>query len=196
MNDDRADWREAWALFPGDVCYVWHGGLHAGTVAASLESAGFATHLKLIRGNPGKRRLNGSEPAPQLSLPSPPPELCVDARIEWERVAGELHQIGVLSSIDRGPLAAYCQAYGRWIGAERSIAKMAERDQLTEGLMIKTTNGNAVQNPLVGTANKAMADMVRFAAEFGMTPSARSRVQGELPGDETSSGFNQFVSRW
>ena len=26
-NDDRADWREAWALFPGDVAYVWHAGL-------------------------------------------------------------------------------------------------------------------------------------------------------------------------
>ncbi len=33
LNDDRADWREAWALFPGDVAYVWHGALHATTVA-------------------------------------------------------------------------------------------------------------------------------------------------------------------
>jgi hypothetical protein len=33
MNDDRADWREAWALYPGDVAYVWHGALHAATVA-------------------------------------------------------------------------------------------------------------------------------------------------------------------
>jgi hypothetical protein len=33
LNDDRADWREAWALFPGEVAYVWHGALHAGTVA-------------------------------------------------------------------------------------------------------------------------------------------------------------------
>ena len=33
LNDDRADWREAWALFPGDVAYVWHGALHAATVA-------------------------------------------------------------------------------------------------------------------------------------------------------------------
>jgi hypothetical protein len=32
LNDDRADWRAAWALFPGDVAYVWHGALHAGTV--------------------------------------------------------------------------------------------------------------------------------------------------------------------
>ena len=42
LNDDRADWREAWALFPGDVAYVWHGALHATTVAESLEVAGFA----------------------------------------------------------------------------------------------------------------------------------------------------------
>ena len=37
LNDDRADWRDAWALFPGDVAYVWHGALHAPTVAESLE---------------------------------------------------------------------------------------------------------------------------------------------------------------
>ena len=28
LNDDRADWREAWALFGGEVAYVWHGALH------------------------------------------------------------------------------------------------------------------------------------------------------------------------
>jgi hypothetical protein len=39
LNDDRADWREAWALFPGDVAYVWHGALHATTVADSLIAA-------------------------------------------------------------------------------------------------------------------------------------------------------------
>jgi DNA modification methylase len=48
LNDDRADWREAWALFPGDVIYVWHGALHAGTVAESLEASGFAIHTQII----------------------------------------------------------------------------------------------------------------------------------------------------
>jgi P27 family predicted phage terminase small subunit len=98
----------------------------------------------------------------------------------------------VLSGIDRAALAAYCQAYGRWVVAERAIAKMAERDQLTEGLMIKTTNGNAVQNPLIGTANKAMADLVRYAAEFGMTPSARSRISGQSGEADEPDGFAQF----
>jgi hypothetical protein len=48
LNDDRADWREAWSLFPGDVAYVWHGALHAGEVAASLEAAGFAIRTQII----------------------------------------------------------------------------------------------------------------------------------------------------
>jgi len=47
-NDDRADWREAWALFPGDVAYVWHGGVHAGTVGDSLVACGFALRSQLI----------------------------------------------------------------------------------------------------------------------------------------------------
>ncbi len=48
LNDDRADWREAWDLFPGDVAYVWHGALHAATVAESLEAAGFNVRSQII----------------------------------------------------------------------------------------------------------------------------------------------------
>src|SRR6266511_3049904 len=47
-NDDRADWREAWALFAGDVAYVWHAGIHGRTVADSLEACGFAIRAQLI----------------------------------------------------------------------------------------------------------------------------------------------------
>jgi DNA modification methylase len=48
LNDDRADWREAWALFPGEVAYVWHGALHAGTVAESLAASGFEIRSQII----------------------------------------------------------------------------------------------------------------------------------------------------
>jgi DNA modification methylase len=48
LNDDRADWREAWALFTGDVAYVWHGALHATTVADSLNAAGFNVRSQII----------------------------------------------------------------------------------------------------------------------------------------------------
>jgi hypothetical protein len=46
MNDDRADWREAFALFPGDVGYVFHAGLHSDVAIAALES------VRLMRRSP------------------------------------------------------------------------------------------------------------------------------------------------
>ena len=48
MNDDRADWTEAWKLFPGDVAYVYHAGVFASTVQQSLERAGFAIRAQII----------------------------------------------------------------------------------------------------------------------------------------------------
>ncbi len=47
-NDYRADWREAWALFPGDVIYVWHAGVHAGEVEDSLIACGFEIRSQII----------------------------------------------------------------------------------------------------------------------------------------------------
>ena len=151
------------------------------------------THLKLVTGNPGKRKLNSKEAKPRALIPGPPVHLTTDAVEEWNRVATDLYNLGVLSEIDRSALAAYAQAYGRWVQAEHAIAKMAQKDQLTGGLMIKTTNGNAIQNPLVGTANKAAADMMRYAAEFGMTPSARSRIAATPP-EEGSDPADRFFA--
>jgi DNA modification methylase len=47
-NDHRADWREAWALFPGDVAYVWHAGRYTRIVAESLEAAGFTIRSQIV----------------------------------------------------------------------------------------------------------------------------------------------------
>lgn len=47
-NDNRADWREAWALFPGSVAYVWHAGRYASTVQNSLTAVGFDVRSQII----------------------------------------------------------------------------------------------------------------------------------------------------
>jgi DNA modification methylase len=47
-NDERADWGEAWANFPGTIAYVWHGALHAPTVAESLTRQGFTIRAQII----------------------------------------------------------------------------------------------------------------------------------------------------
>ena len=151
------------------------------------------SQLKLVTSNPGKRQVNRKEAKAKAAIPAPPAHLNADAVEEWNRVATELYNLGILSEIDRAALAAYAMVYGRWVQAERAIAKMAEKDQLTGGLMIKTSNGNAIQNPLVGTANKAAADMMRYAAEFGMTPSARSGIAAQPP-EEGADPADRFFA--
>lgn len=47
-NDHKADWRQAWALFPGDVAYVWHSAKHAADVAFGLMASGFEIRAQII----------------------------------------------------------------------------------------------------------------------------------------------------
>lgn len=48
LNDDRADWTEAWKLFPGNIAYVWHASLFGDVVKQSLEKAEFKCRAQLI----------------------------------------------------------------------------------------------------------------------------------------------------
>jgi DNA modification methylase len=47
-KDDRADWHQAYALFPGDVAYVWHGAMHGKVVAADLADCGFQLQAQIV----------------------------------------------------------------------------------------------------------------------------------------------------
>lgn len=47
-NDNRADWRDAWGLFPGDVAYVWHGAMQADVVKEGLTASGFDIRAQII----------------------------------------------------------------------------------------------------------------------------------------------------
>ena len=48
LNDDRADWRQAYALFPGDVAYVWHGAMHGDIVATGLAACGLQLRAQIV----------------------------------------------------------------------------------------------------------------------------------------------------
>lgn len=47
-GDDKADWREAWSLFPGDIAYVWHAALSTAEVADSLKACGFELRSMVV----------------------------------------------------------------------------------------------------------------------------------------------------
>src|SRR5918995_888664 len=137
-----------------------------------------------LRGNPGKRRLTHAEPRPAPRVPPCPACLGDEARKEWRRLAKELAGLGLLTGLDRGLLAAYCQAHALWVEAVSSIARY--------GTMVKSPNGFPMQSPYVAVANKQVDIMVRIAAELGMTPSSRTRIQvGERPPEDPFEAFLQ-----
>lgn len=131
------------------------------------------TVLKLIQGNPGKRAINRREPQPRAGIPPCPKHLSRPARVEWKRVAEQLAEIGLLTQIDRAALAAYCQAWGRWVESEEKLAQA--------GTIIKSPNGYPMPSPYLTVANKAMRQMHSLLNEFGMTPSSRSRLKAGMP---------------
>ena len=51
-NDTQADWAAAYALFPGDVAYVWHAALFADVVMAGLRQAQFEVRSQIIWAKP------------------------------------------------------------------------------------------------------------------------------------------------
>lgn len=130
------------------------------------------TALKRLEGNPGRRPLNEREPQPARGArPSAPKWLSEAARAEWRRVVRDLHDTGVLTTIDLAVLEGYCVSYARWRAAESVLATSPE--------VVESDKGNLYMNPWLGVGRTALRDMLRFAQELGMTPSARSRLQVE-----------------
>jgi P27 family predicted phage terminase small subunit len=146
-------------------------------------------HLRLIRGNPSKRRVP-REPEPEVlqQLPEPPQFLSEDAKGEWRRIIGEMVRLKLVTSLDTMLFACYCQSFSDWKSAVVALGKMAEKDAETHGLLIKD-RGETRQNPLVRVVRAAGDHMLHCAAEFGLTPVARARIAGagfEPPGGSPS----------
>jgi P27 family predicted phage terminase small subunit len=150
------------------------------------------THLKLVEGNPGNRPLNEREPQPRRDEPPCPTWLDKEAKAEWKRQAPELYAIGVLTVVDGSVLAAYCEAFSLWKRASVRLQKQARNDDkcLAEGILVTTKSGNVILNPLQGACNVARRDMVRLAAELGLTPSSRANLEAGNRGGKEDPEYN------
>jgi P27 family predicted phage terminase small subunit len=104
----------------------------------------------------------------------------------------ELQRYGLISKLDRAALAAYCQAYARWKHAEEKLHELGDA-----GLVETTLTGYRQIGPWLQISNRAVETMQKFLAEFGMSPSARTRVTPSkspkaLPGADKTNPWAQF----
>jgi P27 family predicted phage terminase small subunit len=135
------------------------------------------TAWRRMEGNLGKRAWNRAEPVPPEGIPDCPGHLSEEARDEWHRLVETLVGMGVITVVDRAVLAAYCQAYGRWVEAEEKLKETP--------LLIRTPSGYVQQSPWLTVANRQMELMGRYMAEIGLTPASRSRIVSLRGGPET-----------
>jgi P27 family predicted phage terminase small subunit len=172
------------------------------------------SNVHLLRGNPSKKPLAElvDELQPEIEIPGCPRHLLPEARKEWKRITPELVKYGLLSKLDRSALALYCQAWARWVWAEEQLQRaqakaaeaMAEAEAKGEpytggdGLTVATPNGHMTYSPHWVISNKAMEQVHRYLASFGMDPSARGRVkpsntrQADLFDDDDKGGFGDL----
>lgn len=132
--------------------------------------------MSRLEGNPSKHKLR-TEIAVSLDMPVPPLALDDYALEEWGRLAIGLNAVGVLSFVDMGVMAAYCDSFSTWIRATELLNEIRSQPNGKLLSLIQINDqGIMVKNPLVDRAEKAKAEMIKYAVELGMTPVARARI--------------------
>ncbi|MFT7372082.1 MAG: P27 family predicted phage terminase small subunit [Oleiphilaceae bacterium] len=130
------------------------------------------THLKLVKGNPGKRAINKSEPKPPKGIPRCPAHLDAKAKIAWKNLAKYLDDMGVLTIADGYALERGCAIYARVrdLSAAIKIKKYSYETVNAQGELAHKAH------PEVAMLDRAETLFKSYLVEFGLTPSARSKV--------------------
>ena len=143
---------------------------------------------------------------PPVEIPECPDWLCATGQIEWLRITPHLEKLGLLSHLDLAALALYCQSFGRYVELERGMAARIEKYQREHGceyveavhwsFIDVTPNGHQQMSALASTLRGLKEEVLRYLAQFGLSPSSRTRVapskQLELPGFQSAKPENPW----
>lgn len=126
--------------------------------------------IKELKGTLRPHRENKQQPTPaKASCLDPPAHLNEVAKAEYSRKAELLDRLGVFKEGDDVALAAYADAYSRWVKAVEIYNKT--------GPLVKDKSGNPARNPIIYSLNNAVDQMYKFLVEFGLTPISRTKIK-------------------
>ncbi len=136
------------------------------------------TALRVLEGRVQHRALPKGELQPRLGAPACPRWLDPAAREEWRLIVDEWARAApkLLTKVDGGVLANYCQARARWAQAEQQIGA-----RLALGFPLDRND--------VLIAAKYSAQIRAFAQELGLSPAARTRLTMPEEGGEGDGGI-------
>ena len=130
------------------------------------------TNILKLRGS-WRGKVNKNEPKVDPERPVCPAWIDKTAKLWWREVVPQLHKMGVLAKIDRKALERTAKIYSRWRRMMDFI------DEHGETYNVKDAKGKVKylkRFPQVAIAAELDKELGRCYAEFGMTPSARSRI--------------------
>lgn len=146
-----------------------------------------ATVIKLLRKNPGKRRLNTKEPTPPPIPEDVPRELTDPAAIaEWQRGIVPAIKIGQITVADRALAIGHCQLWATWT---QYVSDAAENPYVMTG----GKHPHLVINPARPAAHKTLQLLATIDEKLGFSPTSRSKItaapmSGPLSADDAFFG--------
>lgn len=159
------------------------------------------SNVHVLNGNPSKKKFSVLSDGARVPVEAPamPKHLDAGARKEWKLIVPELEKLGLLAKVDRAALAMYCVAFSRWELAELKLKGLGE-----SGLVDTTPNAHKQMSVWLQISNRAQEQIKSSLGDFGMSPSARAKVnvtlQQDLFGDQGAqkphdSAGKYFVGR-
>lgn len=144
------------------------------------------TPLKVLQGNPGKRRLNSKEPKVQRGVPPCPAHLDAIGKAFWRSVAQLLDAMRVLTLADGRILELAADAYSEWRRCRKAVQEHGPtyRVETETGYMIRA-------RPEVAMAADAWRRLSSALAQLGLTPATRSKLQAL--GDDPVDPLEDFL---
>jgi P27 family predicted phage terminase small subunit len=143
------------------------------------------SHLKVVRGTSRADRGAKNEPTPDRGRPSAPDTMSDKGREAWGYVVGILDRMGVLTEADAMAVELLCEARADWLSARDAIEDGGGETYTTEAGLIKA-------HPAVAMRNDAARRLQSLLAEFGMSPSSRSKVSAKEADEKTDPAAQYF----
>ena len=115
-----------------------------------------------------------NEPEVELGIPDMPDYISGNAKACWDELAPMLVNIKVLSTQDKLALSLLCETYGNWRRSQDMLEKYGDVFPIKDD---KDNIKYLQQTPYVAMVRNFGKQLKDMLVEFGLTPSARSRVE-------------------
>ena len=125
--------------------------------------------MKVLRGNPGLRKLNENEPSPPSGDLTKPAGLSERAGVVWDELEPVLVYMGTLTPADVRPFWTLCEMQATW----ELNCRLKGSDEFKPRVELELANG-----------------MRPYYEYFGMTPASRARISVKKKAEEPQSKWS------